>query len=290
MLIHILQILILLGITALLVWVSLRYKIRQLEQSSAEASQNLVKTRSKYNYLLSKNGKYESETKEYTQQITDLQQGQFELQTKLEEAQREASTQQAKIDYLETYKQKVEEQNEKIRTTEQQVQEERANLRRIEFELITTQNELAEKNKMLNNQQNQTQDYSNLLTEISRLRKDNEIAVFQETELQNKLQHIEIERKQLYNKIHETTLQLTALQISTDSLGSYKKRYEELQQQHEQQKNEIDTLRKRNLQLIEKQQQLEDQLKQYRELNRDYKHIITTLGYDKEKFSGISLP
>lgn len=277
MILDIMQILFLLGVTILLVWLYFRRNLNTFSTQSKDASKSLVATRSKYNYLLAQNSKYESDRKEWNEQLHELENAKERTEIEATNYQKQVETLKAKLKYLETYKEKHGEQTITLRETEEERRQLQLQVRRLEHDHANLSTENQRQTKMMaENRTNiekvlQTErQYNTIVLQTENMKK-------QLDELTNKLHQSEINKKQLIEQLQDKSVQLTGLEIAKSELESFKQRYQNLLPQYEKIQKELDLLRSQYHTLLEKNQYLEILTTELRNLNRDYKKAVDLL-------------
>lgn len=277
MILDVIQILCLLGVTALLVWLYFRRNLNAFSKQSKDASKGLEATRSKYRYLLAQNAKSESDRKEWLDQLHELENAKERVEIDLQKYQKQTENLNARIKYLETYKEKYDNQVTNLRETEEQRRELQTHARRLERDHANLLAENQRQTKTIaDNRTNiekllQTErQYNTLLLQTENVKK-------QLDELTTKLHQTENVKKQLTEQLQDKNTQLTGLEIANTESEGFKQRYQTLLPQYEKSQHELDLLRNQYTALLEKNQYLETLTTELRNLNRDYKKAVDLL-------------
>lgn len=277
MLLDIMQILCLLGVTTLLVWLYFRRNLNAFSKKSEDASKGLEATRSKYRYLLAQNAKSESDRKEWLDQLHELENSKERIEIDLQKYQKQNENLNAKIKYLETYKEKYDKQTANLRETEEQRRELQTQGRRLERDhtnlLAETQRQaktIADNRTNIEKLLQTERQYNTLLLQTENTKK-------QIDELNTKLCQTENAKKQLIEQLQDKNIQLTSLEISNTESKGFKQKYQTLLPQYEKNQQELDLLRNQYNTLLEKKQYLETLTTELRNVNRDYKKAVDLL-------------
>jgi chromosome segregation ATPase len=227
--------------------------------------------------LLAQNAKSESDRKEWLDQLHELENAKERVEIDLQKYQKQTENLNARIKYLETYKEKYDNQATNLRETEEQRRELQTHARRLERDhanlLAETQRQtktIADNRTNIENLLQTERQYNALLLQTENVKK-------QLDELTTKLHQTENVKKQLTEQLQDKNTQLTGLEIANTESEGFKQRYQTLLPQYEKNQHELDLLRNQYTALLEKNQYLETLTTELRNLNRDYKKAVDLL-------------
>jgi len=242
MIIHLLQILLLLGITILLAWLYFKIRLLGMERDKKSLNDNFSDLRIKYSSLLTRYAKIEDDMIKTKGDAVEHAKQRSTIEAQLQDLLLVQETYKNSISHLETYKKRYDEQINKWQTARIEVDALNAQLKRLEREKINAQTELERRQATIDQQTQRLNELITAQTAHRQLQHEHNQAAAEIAALSNQVNRLNAEKQQLTERTKNDALQITALQATLLSLETIKERYNQLLPLSEQYKTKANTL------------------------------------------------
>lgn len=225
---NILQIVFLLGITALFVWIYYRIRLLGIESDKKKLGDNFSDLRIKYSSLLTRYAKVEDDMIKLKSETLETNRQRQSTDLQLQDLLLAQETYKVSLHHLESYKNKHDDLLIKLREAESRINTLYTELKPLERERIEIQAELNRRQTTIDSQRQSLNNLAN--TQNAYLQLQNEHSYLQNDLiiLSGKVKQLNTEKQQLNERIKHDALQISSLQTALLSLESIKERYAQL--------------------------------------------------------------
>lgn len=277
----ILQILLLLGVAMLLVWLYFRQQLRTYIQQAEQANKGLDSTRSKYSYLVAQNSKYDVDRKEWLQQLHELENAKEQLENELVIGQKQLATSQAKVQLLETYKERSEQKDTRIKDLESERREAQNTLRRLQHDQTQLTNEQQQQQQIIHDCRLQIAQLNEALKQYRTAAHTAEQQRSDIDSLQQQLQKANEWKKQQLEQMKEKNVQIMSLEINANEADKYKNQYDDIKEKYQRTTTALASLQDDYQKLLDKNRYNELLLTELRQMNQQYQQTLHLMEQQK---------